>query len=113
MTVASDISGATAGEGTLQGTLAALARQKFVLFYLFATQIIEITNHLYEIIGKKWQGDLTETIRLGANGRNNSQHCCADNVGSCWVRVSSGVQTDATTPNKFGTCSASWEEYNP
>ena len=25
----------------------------------------------------------------------------------------SGVQTDATTPNNVGTCSASWEEYNP
>ena len=45
-----------------------------------------------------------------ANGRNNSQQCCANNDGSCCVR---GVQTDATTPNKFGTCSASWEEYNP
>ena len=52
-------------------------------------------------------------LRLRANGRNNSQHCCANNVGSCCVRVGSGVQTDALTPNKFGTCSASWEEYNP
>ena len=34
-----------------------------------------------------------------ANGRNNSQHCCANNVESCYVRVGSGVQTDATTPN--------------
>ena len=23
-------------------------------------------------------------LRLRANGRNNSQHCCANNVGSCW-----------------------------
>ena len=29
------------------------------------------------------------------------------------MRVGSGVQTDATTPNKFGTGSASWEDYNP
>ena len=29
------------------------------------------------------------------------------------MRVGSGVQTDATTPNKFGTCSASCEGYNP
>ena len=36
-----------------------------------------------------------------------------NNVGSCCMHVGSGVQTDATTPNKFGTCSASWEEYNP
>ena len=27
--------------------------------------------------------------------------------------VGSGVQKGATTPNKFGTCSASGEEYNP
>ena len=46
-------------------------------------------------------------LRLCANGRNNSQHCCTNNVGSCCVRVGSGAQTDATTPNKFGTCSAS------
>ena len=52
-------------------------------------------------------------FRLRANGRNNSQHCCANNVGSCCVRVASGMQTYVTTPNKFGTCSESWEEYNP
>ena len=23
-------------------------------------------------------------LRLRANGRNNPQHCCANNVGSCW-----------------------------
>ena len=43
---------------------------------------------------------------LSANGRNN-------NVGSCCVRVGSGVQTYASTPNNAGTCSASWEGYNP
>ena len=53
------------------------------------------------------------SVRLRANGRNNSQHCCANNVGSCCVRVGSGVQTDATTPNNVGTCSVSWEGYNP
>ena len=37
-------------------------------------------------------------IRVRANERNNSQHCCANNVGSYCVRVGSGVQTDATTP---------------
>ena len=52
------------------------------------------------------------TLRLRANGRNNSQHCCANNVGSCCVPVGSGEQTDATTPNNVGTCSASWEGYN-
>ena len=43
----------------------------------------------------------------------NSQHRCANNVGSWCVRISSGVQTDATTPNNVGTYSASWEGYNP
>ena len=46
-----------------------------------------------------------QAFRLRANGRNN--------VGSCCVRVGSGVQTDATTSNNVGTCSASWEGYNP
>ena len=40
-----------------------------------------------------------DDLKLRANGLNNSQHCCANNVGSCCVRVGSGVQTDATTPN--------------
>ena len=47
-----------------------------------------------------------------ANGRNNSQHCCANNVESCYVHVGSSVQTDATTPNNVGSCIASWEGYN-
>ena len=51
--------------------------------------------------------------RLRANRCNNSQHCCANKVGSCWVRVGSGAQTDATTPNIVGTSSTSWEGYNP
>ena len=46
-------------------------------------------------------------VRLRANGRNN-----ANNVGSCCVRFGSAVQTDATTPNNVGTCSASSEGYN-
>ena len=51
---------------------------------------------------------------LPANGRNNSQHCWANNAGSCCVRVGSGVQTDATTSNIVGTSySASSEGYNP
>ena len=50
------------------------------------------------------QGERSQTIsrstlalKLRANGRNNSQHRCANNVGSCCVRISSSVQTDATT----------------
>ena len=61
----------------------------------------------------KGDSKIENRLRLCANGRNNSQHCCANSVGSCCVRVGTGVQTDATTPNKFGTCSASWEGYNP
>ena len=38
-----------------------------------------------------------KNFRLRANGRNNSQHCCANNVGNCCVSVGSGVQTDATS----------------
>ena len=34
-------------------------------------------------------------VKLLANGRNNSRDCSATNVGSCYVRVGSGVQTDA------------------
>ena len=37
----------------------------------------------------------------------------ANNVGRCCIRVGSGVQTDATTSNNVGGCSASWEGYNP
>ena len=59
------------------------------------------------------QGPTPLLLRLRAKGSNNSQHCCANNVGSCCVRVGSGVQTDATTPNNVGTCSASWEGHNP
>ena len=32
---------------------------------------------------------------------------------SCYIRVSIDVQTDVTTPNNDGTCSVSWEGYNP
>ena len=59
------------------------------------------------------QEGICSRVRLRANERNNSQHCWRNNVGSCCVRVGSGVQTDATTPNNVGTCSTSWEGYNP
>ena len=42
-------------------------------------------------------------VKLRANGLNNSQHYWANNGGSCWVRVDSGVQMHATTPNNGGT----------
>ena len=56
---------------------------------------------------------LKSAVRLRANGRNNSQHCCTNSVESCCVYVGSGVQTDVTTHNNVETCSASWEGYNP
>ena len=59
------------------------------------------------------QESICSRVRLRANGRNNSQHCCANDVGSCCVRVGSGMQTYATTLNNVGTCSASREGYNP
>ena len=40
-------------------------------------------------------------VRLHANGRINSQDCCANNVGSCCVHVGSGVQTGC---NKSQQC---------
>ena len=52
------------------------------------------------------------SLRLRANGRNNSKHCWRNNVGSCCVCAGRGVQTDKTTPNNVGTCSASREGYN-
>ena len=61
---------------------------------------------------KNVQQKPTLYIKLRANVHNNYQHCCANNVGSCWVHVGSGVQTDATTPKNVGTFSASWEGYN-
>ena len=67
-------------------------------------------DYLYPVLSL--EGDI-KRLRLRANRRNNSQHCRRNNVGSCCVRVGSGLQTDATTPNNVGTCSASWEGYNP
>ena len=46
------------------------------------------------------------TLKLSVNGSKNSQHCWPNNIGSCCVRVGSGVQTDTTTPKTFGTWSA-------
>ena len=43
---------------------------------------------------------------------SNFRDCWANNIRSCCVRVGSGIQTDATTLNNSGNCSASWEGYN-
>ena len=36
------------------------------------------------------------------HGRNNSQHCWCNNVGSCCIRLHTTTNTDATTPNIVG-----------
>ena len=50
------------------------------------------------------------SFKLRANERNNSQYFVVNIVGSCGVRVGSGVQVGAATPNDTGTCSALWED---
>ena len=47
------------------------------------------------------------------DARKNFRHCAANSVGSCCVRVGSGLQTDAKTSNNVGAFSASWGGYNP
>ena len=55
----------------------------------------------------RWYG-----FNLSANGRNNSQHCWANNDKSCCARVGSGVPTDTTTPNltMLGPAVQSWKD---
>ena len=48
--------------------------------------------------------DQVGTKKLRANRRNNSQHGWVNYVGSCCVRVGSGVQTDATTQSNVESC---------
>ena len=50
-----------------------------------------LRQQCWELLRASWQ--------WCGNRRNNSQHCCVNNVESCCVRVGSGVQTDAKTPN--------------
>ena len=57
-------------------------------------------NHLCECLRENAKHE--RSLRLRASGGNNSQHCCANNVGSCCVRVGSGVQTDARLPTVLG-----------
>ena len=75
---------------------------------------INDTGVLANIFRDKCHPSLTVfPFKLLTNGRNNFQHYWATNVGSCCVRVGSGVQTDATYPNNVGVCIASWEGYSP
>ena len=63
------------------------------------------TQQLPKLFGQQCWELLRLCWQWCANGRNSSQNCSANNVGSCCVRVGSGVQTDATTPNIVKTCS--------
>ena len=88
--------------------------KKPLMPYQFDLQCRSINNTHKQLLNSDWlKKECSSPVRLRANGRKNSQHCCANNVGSCCVRVGSGVQTDATTLNNVGTCSASWEGYKP
>ena len=41
-------------------------------------------------------------VKVRANGRTETQHYWANNVGSCWVRVGSGVQMVQQLPKMSG-----------
>ena len=80
-------------------------------FYIGA--ICHFVGCILPISSKTGERRLDMKNSAGAKRRNNSQHYWPNNVASCCVRVGSGVQTDVTTPNNFGTCSASWKGHNP
>ena len=52
-----------------------------------------------DIVAKKHLVAFSLFPKLRANRRNNSQHCCANTVGSCCARVGSCVQTDYSNPD--------------
>ena len=63
------------------------------------------------MLGSAFRVILSQCLELRANGHNNSQHCCANNVVNCCDRVGSAVQTDATTSSSDASCiTASWED---
>ena len=65
-----------------------------------------ISDHVYSLSGCVTEihecDGLGKRRKLRATRRNNSQLCRASDVGSCSVRVGSGVQTDVTIPNIVG-----------
>ena len=56
---------------------------------------------------------MTSLSYVQTDARKNFRHCGANIVGSCCVRVGSGLQTDVKTSNNVGAFSASWGGYNP
>ena len=98
----------------------------FVFYYLLSASPLELfgSRFIDKTYGtskakEKRPGDEVEkrvrgwtsgrSLRLRASGRNNSKHCCANNVEGCCVCVGSGVQTDATTPKKSLTRKSAFE----
>ena len=61
-------------------------------------EMTEFSKGIYVQI--KFNSFYHRDIKLRANGPNNSQHCWPGIVGTCWVCVGSGVQTDATTDSE-------------
>ena len=62
------------------------------------------------LICHKFNSSLDD-FKLRANGRNNSWHCWANNVGSCPVRVGGGVQTDARIHNNTQHATFNMQQY--
>ena len=87
---------------------------KWFLHPWFIFRLLNYSCYFYiSLLNLMEGGSKFSMVKLRTNGLNKSQHYWANNVGSCWVRVDSGVQTHATTPNNGGTYSASWEGQIP
>ena len=68
--------------------------QWVIIFLRENTQAFFSEDKNIDIVPKKSLVAFSLFPKLRTIGRNNSQHCCANTVGSCCVRVGSGVQTD-------------------
>ena len=70
-------------------------------------------NHLLPLRKKVMGNEILQRQRVARHrterGIRVDQREVGGYVGSCCVRVGSGVQIDLTTPSNVGTCSASWE----
>ena len=57
-------------------------------------KVIRLSMNIAKLLILLWYD--STVLKLRANGRISSQNCAANNVGSCCIRVGSGVQTNAT-----------------
>ena len=73
--------------------------QWVIIFLRENTQAFFSKDKNIDIVPKKPLVAFSLFPKLRTIGRNNSQHCCANTVGSCCVRVGSGVQTDYSNPD--------------